>query len=78
MKGKYIKPTMAFESTMMTGGLLRDCSDEFKDKFNEDGYWELPNGMNIFLLGSACQLDGEDMGYGCYNNPGEGQYIFRS
>lgn len=78
MKGKYIKPTMAFESTMLTGGLFRDCSEEYKDKFNDEGYWELPNGMNVFLLGTACQVDGEELELGCYNNPGEGLYIFRS
>ena len=83
MKAKYIKPAMTLEPAMMTGSLLRDCSDLVdKNDFTAGDplgcSLELPNGMNVFLLGASCQLDGEGMELGCYNNPGEGYYIFRS
>lgn len=83
MKGKYIKPMVTMESFSLVGGLLRDCNDMgIKDDLTSGDpmncVWDLGGGMNVFLLGAACNMDGEDMGYGCYNNVSEGSYVFRS
>ncbi len=83
MKGKYTKPLVMMESFSLTGGLLRDCNDlGINNELNGGDplscFWDPGNGMNIFLLNVACDTDGEEMGFGCYNNVSEGSYIFRS
>lgn len=82
MKGKYTKPVVMMESFSLTGGLLRECTPSFsKDYLNGSDpstcYWDMGSGNKIFILG-ACNLDGEEMGYGCYNNLSEESYVFRS
>ena len=39
---------------------------------------DLGGGTTVFVAGTNCMLDGEAMGFACYNNPSEGNYIFRS
>ena len=48
--------------------------------FNEPGkcVWDLGGNITVFIAGSNCTIDGTNMEIGCYNNPSEGNYIFRS
>lgn len=83
MKGKYTKPLLVLEPMMLTQTISRDCGGSIpKDQlnFSDPGVcvWDLGGGTTVFIAGSNCVLDGEQMGYGCYNNPSEGNYIFRS
>lgn len=83
MKGQYTKPIVMMESFSLTGGLTRDCGDSIpKDDLTSGDpmtcVWDLGGGFNVFLLSAACNMDGEDMGFACYNNVSEGSYIFRS
>ena len=83
MKSKYTKPMLAMEMFSLTQTAARDCADSIPSSqlnFNDPGkcVWDLGGGTTVFIAGTNCVLDGEQMGYGCYNNPSEGNYIFRS
>ena len=83
MKAKYNKPFLAMEMFSLSQSAARDCADSIPDEqvtFNDPGrcVWNLGGGFSIFVAGTNCMLDGEAMGYACYNNPSEGNYIFRS
>ena len=83
LKAKYSKPLLAVESFLTTQSVVRDCGDSIpKEQLNyadpSQCVWDLGGGMSVFVAGTNCVLDGENMGYGCYNNPSEGNYIFRS
>ena len=82
MKANYIKPLLAVELFSTSQSITRDCADNLpKDQINLNDpatcVWDLGGGTTVFVAGT-CTLDGEAMGYGCYNNPSEGNYIFRS
>ena len=83
MKAKYTKPMLTVEMFTPTQSIARDCGGSIpKDQLNlsDPGtcVWDLGGGTTVFIAGTNCVLDGESMGYGCYNNPSEGNYIFRS
>ena len=83
MKATYTKPLLAIETFSLTQTVARDCGDTIpKDQLTSGDpatcVWDLGGGTTVFVAGTNCMLDGEAMGYGCYNNPSEGQYIFRS
>ena len=83
MKATYTKPFLAFEMFSVTQNAARDCADSIpKDQVTLNDIancrWDLGGGASIFVGGKTCTLDGEGMGIVCYNNPSEGQYIFRS
>jgi hypothetical protein len=83
MKAKYKKPLLVLEPMMLNQAIARDCSDSIPKEqltFCEPGtcVWNLGGGTTVFIAGSNCKLDGEFLGYGCYNNPSENHYIFRS
>lgn len=83
MKANYTKPLLAVELFSLAQSTARDCADNIpKDRltFNEPGKcaWSLGNGYTIFIDEPICNINGEQMGYVCYNNPSEGNYIFRS
>ena len=83
MKLKYTKPLFAVEIFSLAQSKARDCADNIpKDRlnFNEPGQcvWDLGGGMTIFVVPKTCTFDGTNMDVGCYNNPSEGNYIFRS
>ena len=83
MKANYTKPLLAVESFSLTQSITRVCGDSIpwdQLNFNDPSrcVWDMGGGTTVFIAGTNCVLDGESMGYGCYNNPGEGQYIFRS
>lgn len=82
MKRNYTKPMLTVELFSLTQSVARDCGTTIpKDQFNHSNpntcAWDIA-GTTIFIAGSHCMIDGENMGYGCYNNPGEGNYIFHS
>lgn len=83
MKANYTKPLLAVELFSLTQSVTRDCNTTIPPErlnFNDPGrcVWDIGGDESIFILGQTCTLDGENMGYGCYNNPAEGNYIFRS
>ena len=82
MKASYTKPLLAVELFSLTQTVAHDCTTSIPQNqlnFNDPScVWDLGGGMTIFIGGGNCVLDGESMGYGCYNNPNEGNYIFRS
>ena len=83
MKGNYTKPVFAVEMFSSTQPVARDCADSIpKEQVNLNDpnacYWDLGGGFSVFVASGACTIEGENMGFACYNNPGEGQYIFRS
>lgn len=82
MKGNYTKPLLAVEMFSLTQSAARDCADSIpKDQVTSNDpstcVWDLGGGTTVFVQGT-CTLDGEAMGFACYNNPSEGNYIFRS
>ena len=83
MKANYKKPLLAMEMFTLSQSATRDCADSIPDEqvnFNDPGrcVWDLGGGITVFIAGTNCMLDGENMGFACYNNPNEGNYIFRS
>lgn len=82
MKGNYIKPMLAIE--FFSGqSVARDCGDSIpKDQlnFNEPGQcvWDLGGDSKVFVDPPKCTINGEAMEIACYNNPSEGNYVFRS
>ena len=83
MKANYTKPLLAFEMFSLTQTTARDCADSIpKDQLNFNDptqcVWDLGGGTKVFVPGPNCVIDGTNMGFGCYNNPSEGNYIFRS
>ena len=83
MKKVYTKPLLEVETFSLFQTAARDCADNIpKDQLTfgdiSNCAWDLGGGTTVFVAGSTCTLDGESMGMGCYNNPGEGMYIFRS
>lgn len=83
MKANYIKPMLSLEMFSLSQSVARDCADSIPKNqlnFNDPGrcVWDLGGGTTVFVAGSNCVLDGEQMGFACYNNPSEGNYIFRS
>ncbi len=82
MKAIYSKPMLTMEMFSATQPVVRDCGDTIpKDQLNHSDpgtcVWDLGGKVTVFTAGT-CTIDGEQMGYGCYNNPSEGNYIFRS
>jgi len=83
MKANYTKPMLQVASFTLAQSTARDCADSIpKDQVNYNDpsacVWDLGGGTTVFVAGSNCVLDGEQMGFACYNNPSEGNYIFRS
>lgn len=83
MKANYIKPLLTVEMFSATQSTSRDCMDSIKEfvNFNDpDGCgWDVGGGLIFFMEnGRVCTMNGEGMSGMCYNNPGEGMYIFRS
>ena len=83
MKASYTKPLLAMEMFSSTQTAALDCADSIPSEqvtFNDPGHcvWYLGGDMSVFVAGTNCKLDGEAMSFACYNNPNEGNYIFRS
>lgn len=83
MKNKYVKPTLSVEMFGLTQSIARDCGDSIPQSqlTLNDAHtcaWDLGGGTTVFIVGQHCMIDGTTMDYVCYNNPSEGNYIFRS
>ena len=83
MKHKYVKPTLSLELFCPAQSIARDCADFIPRSQLTYGdinacRWDLGGGASVFAANSTCTIDGEGMGFACYNNPSEGNYIFRS
>ena len=83
MKQSYSKPMFAVELFSMMQDTARDCSDSIPKEQLTLGdiancVWDLGGGASVFIENDPCTIDGEQMGFACYNNPSEGNYIFRS
>ena len=83
MKANYTKPLLAVEVFSLTQTIARDCNNsaiKSRLNFSDPGkcVWDLGGGTTVFIGGQNCDIDGETMGYSCYNNPSEGNYSFRS
>ena len=83
MKQKYMKPVLSVELFSLAQSIARDCADFIpKEQLTYADInackWDLGGGASVFVAPSTCTIDGNNMGIACYNNPSEGQYIFRS
>ena len=83
MKANYTKPLLTVANFSTTQPTARDCADNIpSSRVNLNDIsrcvWDLGGGTTVFVGGKTCVLDGEQMNYACYNNPSEGNYIFRS
>lgn len=83
MKSKYVKPTLAVEMFSLTQSIARDCGGSFPQSqlTANDAHnckWDLGGGASVFIVNQHCTIDGTTMEYVCYNNPSEGNQIFRS
>lgn len=83
MKNKYVKPTLSVEMFSLTQAIARDCGDSIPQSqlSSNDAntcYWDLGGTNQVFIVKQHCTIDGTTMEYVCYNNPSEGNYIFRS
>ena len=83
MKNKYVKPTLAVDLFCPAQSIARDCADNLpRGQVNFADInacaWDLGGGTTIFVGSVTCTMDGEGMGFACYNNPSESNYIFRS
>ena len=83
MKANYTKPLLAVEVFSLSQTTARECADNIpKEQITTSDInscaWDLGGGMTVFISEPNCKLNGEQMGFACYNNPSEGNYIFRS
>ena len=83
MKQNYTKPVFAVELFSMAQSAATDCANfPYKDNINSGNINDCGlefSGIVFFVLGNACNEDGDAVGeFGCYNGPGEGNYIFKS
>lgn len=82
MKRNYAKPMFAVELFSLGSPTARDCGGSVpQDQLNfgdiVNCVWDTGS-VTVFVEKPNCDIPGEYMGYGCYNNPSEGNYIFRS
>ncbi len=84
MKEKYTKPLFHVEIFSLAQSIARDCSGsgELGDGTTatdpNECVWEFGDGVSLFIAIANCTIDGDGGEFGCYNNPGEGNYAFRS
>ena len=85
MRKQYKKPLVAVEHFSIVQTTARDCWDSIpQDQVNLSDHpcgWDFGAGDILFstsVEGKTCSIEGEFSGMVCYNNPGEGQYMFRS
>ena len=83
MKANYTKPLLAVEFFSPVQTTARDCADTLpKEQFTLNDptacVWDLGGGTAVFVDNPKCTIDGSNLDIGCYNNPTEENYIFRS
>lgn len=80
---KYEKPVVIIENFMFAQTIAQGCSDSIVTDHLTWGSasagckYDL-GGTSAFVESIACDVNGEELGLGCYNNPGGGNAIFRS
>ena len=82
MKKNYTKPLLTVEYFSLKQSIARECNDSIPDSQLNFGdiancVWDTGS-LTVFVSRPTCDIPGEHMGYGCYNNPSEGNYVFRS
>lgn len=82
MKQSYTKPMFSMEMFSVMQAGARVCSDSIPfDQVTSNDintcHWNM-GGIKMFIEQPNCDMNGEEMGVACYNNPAEGMYIFRS
>ena len=84
MKANYLKPFLSVEMFSAAQSTSRDCMDSIpKDQVTlsdpDNCGWNVGGGLIFFTDGGkVCTMNGEGMSGVCYNNPNDGNYIFRS
>ncbi len=85
MKANYTKPLLVVDIFSVAQSAARDCTSMIvpQQQLNTNDaytcYWDNGNpNIHIFAAGGVCNRDGEAMGMGCYNNPSEENFVFRS
>ena len=85
MKAQYTKPLLAVDLFSATQSAARDCTSTIvpQNRLNTmdaySCYWDNGNSsIRIFAATGVCNRDGEAMNIGCYNNPTEENFVFRS
>lgn len=88
MKEKYVKPAMVIERFSLTSAIARNCADFIqKEYLTQSGIpncvWDIGGGFTVFVQQPICMIESdawttESGDTICYNNPGEGAYIFSS
>lgn len=82
MKLIYTKPMLTVDLFSLGVTNTRDCGgsvpiDQLTYGDIVTCVWDTGS-KTVFVEKPNCDIPGENMGYGCYNNPSEGNYIFRS
>ena len=84
MKAPYSAPLFVVESFTMTQSIAKDCTTDIPiaNITSNDPHicaWALGKGKNVFLSHNLnCSLDGEILGFACYNNPTASRTAFHS
>ena len=83
MKELYTKPMLGVELFSLAQSVARDCSfpipsEDMTAGAPETCTWDIGGGAMAFIAQPACMIPIDSSSYGCYNNPGEGQYVFHS
>lgn len=85
MKANYTKPLLVVDMFSAVQSTTQDCTSSIipQQRLNNNDpyscYWDNNNpDVRIFAAGGVCNRDGEAMGMGCYNNPTEENFAFRS
>ena len=85
MKANYTKPLLVVDMFSAVQSVAKDCTSTIipQHKLNTNDaytcYWDNGNpNIRIFAAGGVCNRDGEAMQMGCYNNPTEENFVFRS
>lgn len=89
MKEKYVKPAMIIERFTLTSAIARNCSDAVQKEYlthnsiAQNCAWDIGGGLTVFEKSPICIYETtiypSDSGdIICYNNPGEGYYLFGS
>lgn len=83
MKELYTKPMLGVELFSLAQSVARDCDNttitgDWAMNAPETCTYNIAGGPTLFIAQPACMIPADSGLYGCYNNPGEGQYIFHS
>ena len=84
MKAPYSAPLFVVESFAMTQSIAKNCTADIPVRYitSSDPYscaWDLGGGYFAFVSGNNdCTIDGDLLGFACYNNPTASKTAFHS